>query len=101
MVEVARSVMIAVYLLQSVKKRYGKSNFLTKCFFNPNPTVNELQIILGEDYESFNKWQIVDLQGKLIIEEPILQQEVDRGKFSIDIRSLPASVYVIKLLGTR
>ena len=66
----------------------------------PNPTVNELQIVLGEDYESYNKWQIVDLQGKLIMEATIDEVETESRQITINIKGLSASTYILNLLGT-
>ena len=63
----------------------------------PNPTVNELQIILGNDYESYRKWQIVDLQGKVILEAPI--DKIESRQIDIDIKNLSTSTYILHLLG--
>ena len=65
----------------------------------PNPTVNELQVILGNDYDSYNKWQIVDLQGKVILEALIEKIEIESRQIDIDIKSLSTSTYILHLSG--
>ena len=66
----------------------------------PNPTVNELQIILGNDYESYRKWQIVDLQGKVVLEALIDGDQAESRLISINIQRLSATTYILNLLGT-
>ncbi len=63
----------------------------------PLSSILSLQIILGNDYDSYNKWQIVDLQGKVILEAPI--DKIESRQIDIDIKNLSTSTYILHLLG--
>lgn len=64
-------------------------------FIFPNPTKDILNVQMNKS--DYKKVQIIDLQGKLIIEKNIpTTTDIE----SIDIKQLPAGTYIVNLIGS-
>jgi hypothetical protein len=63
-----------------------------KCLVYPNPTVGDITLELKEDIGSSLRYQIFDLQGKLLISGPVISAHT-----RLPLNLLTASTYLLRV----